>query len=262
MIALKEVLVAGHPIRELEPSLFSALDPDDEGAPYDTRAAAYDRLVSTRWYNRVAWGVPPATHTDFITRALTSEAEGWVLDVAAGSCVASASAYPKTSRPLIILDRSLGMLRRGMARLRRLSGAIPPHVAFLQADATALPFRSDSMATVLCHGAFHVFSSPSAVCAEWARVLHTGGWLYVSSLVHGRWLGDRYLGLLHRAGEITQPRIPGEFAGFVEAKFEGSAQLKALGNFAYLSLRKAGPPAAFNEGESVKPASSSNADGE
>ncbi len=35
MIALKEVLVAGHPIRELEPSLFSALDPDDEGAPYD-----------------------------------------------------------------------------------------------------------------------------------------------------------------------------------------------------------------------------------
>jgi hypothetical protein len=30
VIALKEVLVAGHPIRELEPSLFSAFDPDDE----------------------------------------------------------------------------------------------------------------------------------------------------------------------------------------------------------------------------------------
>ena len=144
MIALKEVLVAGHPIRELEPSLFSALDPDDEGAPYDTRAAAYDRLVATRWYNRVAWGVPPATHTDFITRALTSEAEGWVLDVAAGSCVASASAYPKTSRPLIILDRSLGMLRRGMARLRRLSrNPTPRRIPPSRCHRATLPIRLD-----------------------------------------------------------------------------------------------------------------------
>ena len=212
--------------------------------PRDTRAAAYDRLVSMRWYSQIAWGVPPATHTDFIVRALTFETDGWALDVAAGSCLASASVYPKTSRPLIILDRSLEMLRRGMGRLRQLSGAIPPHVVFLQADANALPFRSESMATVLCHGAFHVFPSPSAVCAEWSRVLGSGGFLYVSSLVRGRWLGDRYLGLLHSAGEVTQPRTPGEFAGFVEAKLEGSAQLEALGNFAYVSIRKASPPVA------------------
>ena len=51
------------PIRELEPSLYSSLDRDDEGAPYDTRAAGYDWLVSMRGYSRVAWGVPPATHT-------------------------------------------------------------------------------------------------------------------------------------------------------------------------------------------------------
>ena len=244
MIALDEVLAAGQPIRELEPGLFSVLDPDDEGAPYDTRAAAYDRLVSMRWYSQIAWGVPPATHTDFIVRALTFETDGWALDVAAGSCLASASVYPKTSRPLIILDRSLEMLRRGMARLRQSSGAIPPHVAFLQADANALPFRSGSMTTVLCHGAFHVFPSPSTVCAEWSRVLDSGGSLYVSSLVRGRWLGDRYLGLLHSAGEVTQPRTPGEFAGFVGAEFEGPAQLEALGNFAYISIRKSSPPGA------------------
>lgn len=244
MISLDEVLAAGQPIRELEPGLFSVFDPDDEGAPYDTRAAAYDRLVSMRWYSQIAWGVSPDAHTDFIARALASEVDGWVLDVAAGSCLASASAYPKTSRPLIVLDRSLEMLRRGMARLRQSSGAIPPHVAFLQADANALPFRSGSMATVLCHGAFHVFPSPSTVCTEWSRVLDSGGSLFVSSLVRGRWLGDRYLGLLHSAGEVTQPRTPGEFASFVQAGLEGSAKLETLGNFAYLSIRKTSPPGA------------------
>jgi SAM-dependent methyltransferase len=241
VIAIEDVLVTGQPIREIEPGLFSVLDPGGVGAPYDSRAAGYDWLVSKDWYSRVAWGVPPATHSDFIARALTSEAEGWVLDVAAGSCVASASAYASTSRPVIVLDLSLGMLRRGMARVRRMHGAIPSHLAFLQADAAALPVRDGSMTTVLCHGAFHVFSSPSAVCGEWARVLHAGGSLYVSSLVLGRWLGDRYLGLLHRAGEVAQPRDPAEVAAFLETAFGARTQVTTVGNFTYLSLRMPGP---------------------
>jgi SAM-dependent methyltransferase len=244
VIALHEVLKPERTIRELEASLFSALEPGDEGAPYDSRAAAYDRLVSSSWYSRLAWGVPPSIHTSFIARGLTSSDEGWVLDVAAGSCVPSASAYATTSRPLVVLDRSLGMLRRGMARLRQLHGAIPPHIALMQADTHALPFRTGSMATVVCHGAFHVFSSPSDVCAEWVRVLRSGGRLYVSSLVQGRWLGDHYLGLLHRAGEVTHPRSAAEFAGFVEGEVGAPAQREAIGNFAYLSLQVPGAPAA------------------
>lgn len=241
MIALADVLAPGQPIREVEPGLFSVLAAGDEGAAYDTRAAAYDWLVSSRWYSQLAWGVAPAVHTDFITRALTGEPEGWVLDVAAGSCVPSAAAYPKTSRPVVVLDRSLVMLRRGMARVRESNGSIPPHLFFLQADATALPFRSDSFATVLCHGALHVFPSPRPVCSEWKRVLARSGSLFVSSLVRGRWLGDRYLALLHRAGEIAQPRTPDEVAGLLEAALGAPAQVNVLGNFAYLSLRKHRP---------------------
>ncbi len=234
---LAEVLSAERPIREIEAGLFTVLDRGDEGAPYDSRAAAYDRLVSSALYSRVAWGVSPDLHTSFITRALTASDKGWVLDVAAGACVPSAPAYLTTSRPLVVLDRSLGMLRRGMDRLRHLHGRIPPHVAFIQADANALPFRSGSMATIICHGAFHLFSSPAPVCAEWARVLETEGRLYVSSLVRRRWLGDRYLSLLHRAGEVSQPRSPAEFSGLVEGAFGVSAQLETVGNFAYLSLQ-------------------------
>lgn len=244
MVTLAEVLISGQPIRELEVGLYSVLDPHDEGAPYDSRAAAYDWLVSSSWYSRVAWGVRPIIHTEFITRGISTEGDGWVVDVAAGSCVPSASAYSTTSRPLVVLDRSLAMLRRGMARLRHIHGRIPPNVAFMQADANSLPFRTGSISTVVCHGAFHVFSSPAAVCAEWVRVLESGGRLFVSSLVQGRWLGDQYLGLLHRAGEVAQPYSPAEFARRVEAWFGATAKLEAMGNFAYLSLTRTSVPAA------------------
>lgn len=240
---LTEVLMPGQQIRELEAGLVSALDSSDEGATYDSRAAAYDRLVSSSLYSRVAWGIAASAHTDFVARALTSEDEAWVIDIAAGSCASSAIAYQMTSRPVVILDRSLGMLRRGMARLRDLHGTVPPNIVFMQADANALPFRARSMGTVVCHGAFHVFSDPSAVCAEWVRILEPGGWLYVSSLVRGRWLGDRYLGLLHRAGEVCRPRSAAEFAGLVESEVGGSAEIESIGNFAYLSLQKYHPPA-------------------
>jgi SAM-dependent methyltransferase len=243
-VDLTEVLAPGQSIRELGAGLVSVLDSNDEGAPYDSRAAAYDWLVSSRWYSQIAWGVAPSTNTDFIADGLTSEAEGWVLDVAAGSCASSAPAYLRTPRPLVILDRSLAMLHRGMARLRELHGSLPPHVVFMQADANVLPLRAGSMATVICHGAFHVFSDPSALCAEWKRVLQPGGRLQVSSLVHGRWLGDRYLGLLYRAGEVSRPRSASEFAGFVESVMGCSARLEAIGNFAYVSLKTPLAPAA------------------
>jgi demethylmenaquinone methyltransferase/2-methoxy-6-polyprenyl-1,4-benzoquinol methylase len=164
-----------------------------------------------------------------------------VLDVAAGSCVPSAAAYPKTARPVVVLDRSLVMLRRGLARVRECNGSVPPNLCFLQGDATALPFRSDAFGTVLCHGALHVFPSPAPVCKEWRRVLARGGSLYVSSLVKGRWLGDRYLALLHRAGEIAPPRTPGEVASLLEAALGAPAQLNIVGNFVYASLRKPSP---------------------
>jgi ubiquinone/menaquinone biosynthesis C-methylase UbiE len=240
MDALDGVIESDRPLRELEAGLFSALDPDDEGAPYDSRAAAYDRLVASDWYSRVAWGVRPDVHTDFIARGFASEDEGRVLDVAAGSCVSSAAAYAETSRPVVVLDRSLAMLRRGRARVIALRGEVPPRIAFLQADAGALPIRSGTFASVVCHGAFHVFASPETVAAECARVLRSGGKLFASSLVRGRWLGDRYLGLLHRAGEVTRPRTPGEFSRLVESAFGASGEVDAIGNFAYLTLRKQG----------------------
>lgn len=242
MIAIDQVLAPGASLREVEPGLLSVLEPEDEGAPYDARAAVYDRAVASRLYSELAWGLDPARHEAFIERALGSKTDGWALDVAAGSCVASAAAYASCSRPLIVLDRSLGMLRRGRDRLAGLLGSAPPNIIFLQADAAALPLCEGSVGTVVCHGAFHVFSEPHAVSGEWARVLAPGGSLFVSSLIRGRWLGDRYLGLLHRAGEITEPRSASEFAAAVRSRFAGASDLETVGNFAYLSFPEAASP--------------------
>ena len=233
-------MAADPPWRPLEEGLFSALEPDDEGALYDSRAAAYDRLVSSSWYCRVAWGFDARRSTDFVSRALGA-GEGWALDVAAGSCAPSAVAYLETSRPVIVLDRSLGMLRRGIARLRELAGHLPPHVAFVQADAAALPLRSSSMATVLCHGSYHVFPNTGPIASEWMRVIEPAGRLHVSSLVRGRWLGDRYLALLRRAGEIAEPRTADAFTRSLESETGRAARTEVFGNFAFASLAPASP---------------------
>jgi SAM-dependent methyltransferase len=233
--ALDAILAPTARLRELEPGLLSALDREDEGAPYDGKAAAYDRLVSWRTYSRLAWGVDIDRYPTFIGAALASRTSGWVVDVAAGSCVASASAYLDCPRPILVLDRSAAMLRHGLARLRRIAAELPTNVVFLQADASALPLRSDAVSTVLCHGAFHVFEAPEAICAEWTRVLEPGGSLFVTSLVRGRAFGDAYLRLLWRAGEIAPPRSPTEFAEAIRPFFGGEPQLESEGNFAFLS---------------------------
>ena len=67
---------------------------------------------------------------------------------------------------------------------------------------------------------------------EWQRVLHANGDLFVSSLVRGRSIGDRYLGLLHRSGEIAEPRSPEEFVRAVDGGANAHAPFRSAGNFA------------------------------
>lgn len=230
---LEGVVDPARTLREIEPGLYSVLDADDEGAPYDGFAAAYDRAVSNGAYLRVAWGIARDDNARFVRSGFEETSEGWVLDVAAGSCVDSAAAYAATQRPTMVLDRSLAMLRRGMQRLRDVTPRIPPNVFFVQADATALPIVSKQIASIVCHGAYHVFPDPTPILREWRRVHDGTGSISVSSLVRGRWLGDRYLGLLARSGEIARPRTALEFRHALENGLEAGVACETIGNFAY-----------------------------
>ena len=243
---LEDVIAPHATPREIEPGLFSVLEEGDVGAPYDRVAAFYDRAVSSPTYLRIAWGLAREDNARFIRDAIDSgdskddsKEEGWIVDVAAGTCVDAAALHARAERPTIVLDRSVAMLRRARDRVVEFCGSVPPAIFFLQADATALPFRDGSISTILCQGAYHVFPDTGAITREWTRVASPGAGLFVSSLVLGRWLGDRYLSLLRRSGEIAPPRTAEAFQTRIEEELARPFELEAVGNFAYARGRPA-----------------------
>ena len=117
--------------------MLSALPPGDQGAPYDRRAAATDRLVASPLYNRLLWRASPRTYAAFAAEALragTGRCSMWL--AAAGSSAPPPTATP--TRPLVLADRSLAMLGRALGRL----GPAAPAVSFVQADLFDLPFAA------------------------------------------------------------------------------------------------------------------------
>jgi len=67
---LQDFLKPGIPLREAAPNVYSVFEPGDDGAAYDSKAAAYDRAVSSNLYLSVAWGVTRAAFAGFINDAL------------------------------------------------------------------------------------------------------------------------------------------------------------------------------------------------
>ncbi len=152
-------MLPGRELHHAGDGLLSAMAPGDRGAPYDRQAAIYDGLVGNALYNRVLWGASIASYGAFAASAVTAAA-GPLLDVGCGSAVFTAPAYLAAERPLVLLDRSLGMLARAA---KRLHGHDPARVCFVQADLFDLPFRAGSFTTVACHGLLHLFDDAAEV---------------------------------------------------------------------------------------------------
>ncbi len=201
--ALDGLLLPDRGLRPIADGVLSALPADDAGdAAYDRRAAMYDRLVGSRLYNRLVWGSSPRAYAAFAARALQA-GEGPLLDAACGSAVFTGSVYRDAARPVVLVDRSTGMLRRAA---QRVDGGTHAPPVLLQADLLDLPFVPGSFATVACHGALHLFEDlPRALRALRAQ-LAPEGILYATSLAAETTIGRRYLALLHHAGEVAAPR--------------------------------------------------------
>ncbi|MGC4153414.1 MAG: class I SAM-dependent methyltransferase [Propionicimonas sp.] len=182
----------------------------DQGARYDGRAAGYDWLVGSEFYNRLAWATSPRDYAAFAQRAVDS-ATGPLLEVAAGTATATAAAYRTSARPVVITDRSRDMLARAARRVAD-SGRARPGIRFVQADATSLPFPPGGFDTVVCLGFLHLVADPVGLLDHLRAQLRPDGKLFCSSLVAATPRGKRYLDLLHRAGEIAAPRTPDELA--------------------------------------------------
>lgn len=243
---LSERLLDGRRARPAGEGIWSVLPADTPEQRYDQRAALYDRVVGSAIYNRLLWGSSPRSYSAFAQQAMRS-ANGPLLDAGSGSLVFTAEVFARTERPVVLVDRSIGMLEAARARLLRVAGRIPDGVVLLQGDLHDLPFQPGSFATVLCMGMLHLFEDVSEVVSELVRVAEPGGRLFLTSLVAERTIGQRYLALLHRAGEVARPRtqaqLLAELRGMgsvlcdpISAECEGSMTFVVASNAAHQTL--------------------------
>lgn len=194
----------GRALRRRDDRIWCGLREDDVGARYDGRAALYDRVVGNAIYNRIVWGARVADYRRFAAEAVESD-RGPLLDAGCGSCVFTADAYRAAARPIVLVDRSIGMLQAARDRLSA-GGDLPPHVALLQADLFDLPFRAGTFSTVLSMGMLHLFDDVAGLAERLAPLLAAGGRCFATSLVDDRAIGRAVLRRLHRAGEVVAPR--------------------------------------------------------
>lgn len=229
-------LVEGAAARPVGSDIWSMLPPSSPGQPYDRKAAVYDALIGSAWYNRFIWGADHRSYAGFARKALGSAA-GRHLDAGCGSLVGTALAYVESAqsgsaRPCLFVDASLGMLRRARARL----GTLPPAAGLLQADLRTIPLRFEAIDTVLCMGMLHLFDEETAagILARLRNSLVPRGALYLTSLILGRPRGDRFLDLLQRAGEIGVPRTrEGALAIMRQAGFD-IGEARQTGNMLFV----------------------------
>jgi SAM-dependent methyltransferase len=211
-------------------------------APYDRRAAVYDAIVGRSIYHRTFWGTSPHAYARFGRAALAAAHDGHFAEVGCGSLLFTAPMYLAAhGRSIVLVDRSLQMLRRGVRRLDSARNVLPAGITVLHADAAALPVRAGSFTTILSLNVLHVPCDRRAIVAEWARTLVPGhGRLFVSALVRsGRW-SDAWLAILHRAGELGPPVTLDELRETVAGRWAVVESMTVEGNMCFLVVRHAG----------------------
>ena len=237
MTALPAPLAEGRTIRELPGGILSAMPPEDEGAPYDRKAAAYDRLIPSRIYSRLLWATNPDDYRFFARQAAAAavDADGPLLEVAAGTAVFTAEPYRSASVEAVISDLSLGMLERAQERLATAEG--PGRVHLLQADAHDLPFGEGQFAVVAAMGALHVFEDLPVLLHSLRRQVAPGGSLFLSGFVAETRVGSRYMRFLEHAGELAPALSQAELTETVASALSSVPRVERKGSMAYVTVQ-------------------------
>ena len=226
------VVAPSRDLRPAAPGILSSVAPGEAEAEYDRHAAVYDRLIGNRVYNAVMWGLDPREYGRFTEEALAA-GSGPFLDAGCGTLVFTAPLYRSTERPVVLVDRSVGMLEKGRERLA--GGA----ATLIQADLHDLPFAPGTFETIGCFAMLHVLADPWRALESLHDRLRPGGRLFASMLVTDRAVGRAYLRVLQRAGEVGPPRPAAELEAAARRIFGGSPQVSRSGSMAWLRAEKA-----------------------
>ena len=159
---------------------------------------------------------------------------GNVLDVACGPATYGRR-IASPSRSDYGIDISMGMLRQGMAYVRR-DGVPGVHLA--RARVEELPFENSVFDGAICGGSLHLFPDTALALREMARTLKAGAPLAVTTFV----VGNSFAARLVQQGKNKKMhafKLPELQHYLTESGFEGFAS-KQDGTFMTFSTHRAG----------------------
>jgi len=220
-----------------EPGIYSVYSIGDTPGAYDSAGAStiYDVVACNRFYNWLMWGYSIKDYSALCEDVLASSSEGWVLDLACGSLAFTAEIYANCSnRPIVFLDQSLKLLRKGKSRLEKLKGKLSENMFFLHADALQLPFKANIFHTVISLNLLHCLCIDDVKTAlkEIKRVLTDGGNSAITTLVQSSRWSNSYLNLLAGSGALISRSQYELLSAFDEMKMQVSHKIK--GNLAFI----------------------------
>jgi SAM-dependent methyltransferase len=218
-----------------EPSIYSVYSIGDMPGSYDSMGAStiYDVVACNWFYNWLMWGYSIKDYSTLCKDTLALSSEGWVLDLACGSLAFTAEVYANCSnRPVVFLDQSLKLLRKGKSRLEKLRGSISENMFFLHADALYLPFKANVFHTVISFNLLHCIDDVKTALKEIKRVITDRGNSAITTLVQSNRWSNRYLNMLAKSGALIS-RSQGELLSeFNDLEMQVTHKVK--GNLAFI----------------------------
>ena len=235
--ALLEIISEDVSLSSPEPNIYSVYSIGDTPGSYDSVGAStiYDVVACNRIYNWLMWGYSIKDYSALCEDFLSSSPKGWVLDLACGSLAFTAEIYANCSnRPIVFLDQSLKLLRKGKKRLEKLKGNISENMFFLHADALQLPFQANIFHTVISLNLLHCLYIDDVKTAlkEMKRVLTDSGNSAITTLVQSSRWSDCYLNMLARSGALISRSSDDLLSAFDEIEMQVTHKIK--GNLAFI----------------------------
>jgi ubiquinone/menaquinone biosynthesis C-methylase UbiE len=232
---LSEIVSEDVRLNLVEPNIYSVYSTGVSPGSYDRigGAAIYDVVACNRFYNRVMWGYSVKEYATLCEDALSSFSGGWVLDLACGSLAFTAKIYAHFSnRPVVFLDQSLKLLRRGKSRLEKLRGNISENVFFLHADAFDLPFKEKVFHTIISLNLLHCLNDTKTVLKGIKRVLAVNGNSVLTTLVKSDRWSNCYLNMLAGSGALISRSSEELLSTFSDIEMQVTHKVR--GNLAFI----------------------------
>lgn len=234
---LSEIISEDVSLNLVEPDIYSVYSMGDSPGSYDSIGASmiYDLVACNRFYNWLMWGYSIKEYATLCEDSLASSSEGWVLDLACGSLAFTAEIYANCSnRPVVFLDQSLKLLRKGKSRIERLKGNISENMFFLHADALQLPFKANISHTVISLNLLHCVDDIKTALKEIKRVLKDGGNSAITTLVQSSRWSNHYLNILAGSGALISRSRDDLLSAFNDMDMQITHKIK--GNLAFIKM--------------------------